>query len=410
MKRVLSVIIVIITAVSMCGCLGPHSPDEYGFVLAIGVDEGENNTFCISFMLQSEPSGESGMSEGGAMIIATEADSIFSAIDALRTIYQHYLNFSHAYAVYVSKTVAQSELMERFFEFAPEVIQLRQSVGLVVTDCTAKEYISERAKIKHINLSEIGQELLNISKTTGSTPVATLLDYKAALCANEHDAIVPSVLIDYTLEKNETGDGTSGTNEAFAQPGMERSGSETSGYKLVSGGETRCVVRGCALFHNGKMVGQIDVPHTQALMLARGEFRKGMVRIIVNDAIVELDVKAKRRPSVKIDMETGKANVRIEIRAQVITDENGISDDDLGAIEREFIDEMTQKLREVEEICLRSGCDGMRLARAAKKCFSTNEEWENFDWQSFFVNTKTEFEIVIELTQNIYLRHRGNRA
>ena len=39
-----------------------------------------------------------------------------------------------------------------------------------------------------------------------------------------------------------------------------------------------------------------------------------------------------------------------------------------------------------------------------------NEEWENFDWQSFFVNTKTEFEIVIELTQNKYLRHRGNRA
>lgn len=52
----------------------------------------------------------------------------------------------------------------------------------------------------------------------------------------------------------------------------------------------------------------------------------------------------------------------------------------------------------------------MKLARAAKKCFLTNEEWENFDWQNFFVNTKTEFDIVIELTQNIYLRHRGNRA
>ena len=71
---------------------------------------------------------------------------------------------------------------------------------------------------------------------------------------------------------------------------------------------------------------------------------------------------------------------------------------------------MTQKLLKVEEICLQSGCDGMKLARAAKKCFLTNEEWENFDWQNFFVNTKTEFDIVIELTQNIYLRHRGNRA
>lgn len=169
-------------------------------------------------------------------------------------------------------------------------------------------------------------------------------------------------------------------------------------------------MRGCALFNNGKMVGQLDVPHTQALMLARGEFRKGIVRIIVNDSIIELEVKAKRRPSVKIDMETGRANVKIEIRAQVITDENGISDDDLGAIERKFADEMTQKLLKVEEICLQSGCDGMKLARAAKKCFLTNEEWENFDWQNFFVNTKTEFDIVIELTQNIYLRHRGNRA
>ena len=77
-----------------CGCLEATSLDEYGYVLTIGVDQGEQKKYNISFLLQKEGDSQEAQTGAGSYIITAEGDNLFDALTVVHVGVPYELNFT----------------------------------------------------------------------------------------------------------------------------------------------------------------------------------------------------------------------------------------------------------------------------------------------------------------------------
>ncbi len=123
-----------------------HNISNLAYVLALGIDVGENAKMKISAQFTktaafSSSSGSSSDDSENIVLVSCEADSIFSGINLLNTYIGKEVNLSHCSVIIFSEEFARNGISTEIYSLVNSE-EIRPSTNLVVSKCSAYEYLN----------------------------------------------------------------------------------------------------------------------------------------------------------------------------------------------------------------------------------------------------------------------------
>lgn len=148
MKKALFLIILIISTLSLCGCYDAQEIDKSAYVIALGIDHGNNNynyTFQISSPLAMGGGGEvtsMGDSEKNTRVenIVIGAKSLSDARTYLNNFLSKKINLSHLKIIIFSEDIARTGLKPHL-PFLLREREIRPNTRLAISASTAENFI-----------------------------------------------------------------------------------------------------------------------------------------------------------------------------------------------------------------------------------------------------------------------------
>ncbi len=379
---IILVLLLSITFTSI-GCLEPISLDRYGYVMTLGVDEGDEKEYEIILELQRESSGESVEEEGGAIILSQQADNVQEAINELYQRLSYELNFSRTHLIVFSQAIAREGEIEQFFTISLDQLRIRQSAIVMITDCTVKEFIGGRNSNEEVNLTKVQENMLFDAKTVGQIMVTNLAMLFEACDSKRFDAAL-----------------TYGYISGKVNTDAEQKDNSSSGKNPVSDtdeilGGMKSYLKGVALFDGWKMVDTLSAHDTQILNIASGKFENGSIKIdgenYENSSLqvqmgeYSIEVISMGKPRFKINI---SLNVTIEYDTTDTLGKNW-EQDGKSFVENYFKTELSR----VFERCKKNNSDAIGLGKAVSMEFERINEWEEFNWKERYRDAEAEFEV-----------------
>lgn len=157
------------------GCLHARSPDEYGYALVIGIDEGEDKAFYVSMLLQRS-SGDTG-GDAQCELTAIECDDLFEAVALLESGLPFALNLSRTSAIVCSADVAKTGKLEEFLSVSLSALHIRHYANLLIAHGRAEAYLDGLQSELNPNIAKLQYNFIAYGEKTGLVPAITLAQF-----------------------------------------------------------------------------------------------------------------------------------------------------------------------------------------------------------------------------------------
>ena len=383
MKKLAMMIILSLVFSLFPGCLDPVSLDEYGYVVTVGADRGEEKKYFITFALQrglSEPGTEA---EGGAQLLTCEGDSLDEAVKETESRMSCTLNFSRTNFFVFSRELAEAGDIEELLSISFDSMKIRPFAAVVVSDCEAYRFIGGMSANNDANVNKLQSGLFLDARRAGLSQVMSVsllieaaqggaFDYSAALGDEDGEIITD------TAQKTSQNEGEDPLKDI-------RPGDKAGGLKAY--------VKGAALFSGWRMTGELTREESVYLDMVCGSFTEGTVTLPLGEEAVTLMVKlTKVKREVFFENGKPKASVIIRLEAGVHEAPRELSESEFD----EWLRDTAPGLLEAacEEVfikCREAKSDAMRFGKDAVKRFSSYEEWLEFDWKRAYEGMEAAF-------------------
>lgn len=389
--EMIALLIVLITLFVSCGCLKPVSLEDYGYVISVGLDRGSSKKYYITLMLQRESSGQSSAdSEGGVIALAAEGDDIFDAVNTIESNLPYMLNFSRTAFLLFGKEAAENGMLYDFLETPLDLLRIRASAVVVISESTASEFIGGLAANNNANITKLQTSILLDREKTGMVSIMSVsrmyeagtegrFDFCCALGAYDEN-----IITDMEQKKTEAEGG-----DPIAEVSI---GDRVGGLKSY--------ISGSALFDGWIMRGTLDKQETMLLNIAVGEF-----------STVTFAEETDNGASATVVLQKGTSDIRfvgfdesgapcftvdIDLVAGVHQTDPGMNADETASWLSEKVGSaMERRLEALLEKCREASCDAMRFGTVISKTFPSTAEWEAFDWKSRYPQMKAEFRVTL---------------
>ena len=201
-KIIFIIILIIVISIAFFSSYDSLKIDNLAFVIAIGIDKGNNGNLQINFQIAKPASmSESSSSEGSTSTINTvEANSLGSGINLMNTYIEKQLNFSHCKLIVFSESVATDGISEEIYTLMNNV-QLRPTTNIVISKTDAKYYIENSTTNLEILPTKYYEVFPNSSKYTGYSSNSSLGEFFNALKSNTTE---PSAILGGIASSNES--------------------------------------------------------------------------------------------------------------------------------------------------------------------------------------------------------------
>ncbi|PWM61948.1 MAG: hypothetical protein DBX63_05380 [Clostridia bacterium] len=383
-----------------CGCLEATSLDEYGYVLTIGVDQGEQKKYNISFLLQKEGDSQEAQTGAGSYIITAEGDNLFDALTVVHVGVPYELNFTRTNFILLSDQIASSSRMDEFLSISFNALKLRQSAKLVIVRGTCAEYFEGLASADIPNVAKRQYNLFRTYQQEGMIPMTNFTTYQEAVGSGRFDVAIPVGRLDRSIPSESDGEkqqtqGETETNDKDTTDGVKRTGG------------LRSYIHGSALFDGNRLAGLLDDEDTEILLLAMGQFQNGYLSVSDEKGTVTFLIKETVIPHVQMSLgEAPHAVVTLALFAEIELDTSGNAeerwDSELkGQLEKYIV----MELNRVFEQCKLLNSDAMRFGRYACMQFSSVEAWRDYAWKEKYKNMTAEFGVTVKLNDRIISSH-----
>lgn len=450
MKRVKAVIlafIIVIASFAITGCKGKE-PNEIAYVVALGIDEGEEDNYIITIQYANPTQISGGGSEEGGKSgskivenIVVEAPNIYSAIEIANNIVSKSFSLAHAKLIIFSEEVAKQglkDIMETFIRSD----EIRPDIYLAVAIDGACEYLTSINPAMEINPVKYYQLIFNKNNLMG-IPEGVARNFFYSIETRDFDCTLPIAGITGSEEQEQGGGqeqggessgGGSSEGEESTGGGEEQNGGSSGGgeesskpqknskhenapvnekgfeYKMRSyiDGESAVMANnkseamGSAVFDNDKMVGLFGSIETEMLKLLIGDYKSSYFTFY-NEKTPQTPVTVKciqeRRPKYDIDIDNKKIDIKLFIEGDVYSlpaDYN--IEENIGEFEDNAEKYMGESCKEFMTGFLKEyKSDIFRLKKKTKNKFLTTEKYEeyknNVDFSEYEINIEVDFDI-----------------
>jgi len=382
------------------GCLDAVSLDSYGYVLTIGVDEGETERFNISFLLQKEGSSQESQTGAGSYVISAEGGDLFEAVRIAHAGLPFELNLSRVNFLLFSDAVASSKLMDEFLSFSFDLMKIRQSAKLLIVRGKCSDYLNGLSSTDHPNVAKRQYSYFRTYKTEGTIMMTNYAAFREATVSSAFDAVLPVGEVDASIS------GEQGTSSQ--KSGMPVNEKDTTGGIRRTGG-LRSYLLESALFDGNRLAGFLNADDTEMILMAAGDFERGYATLQDDLGTTVFLLMAAGRPTVSITLgDVPHAAVSVPLYAELELDTGNTAERRWeGELKKALEMHLEEELKRVFLQCRALDSDAMRFGSHAVKQFLSRDEWRDYAWKQKYKSMTAEFSVTVMLNDRI-ISNRGD--
>ncbi len=378
MKKGLALALCALLALTGAGCLKGTEIDKLGYVMALGLDRGKELPYSVTMLILDTNTEADDQQSGGFNAVRAESHGLYEAICTLEGSLPYRLDLSRVMMLVLSAEVAAEEgEAETLLRVPLTDLHIRYNANVFISLGDAYDALSGLENEIMPNLSKIMTNFVTYAQTTGHTPVANLMQMREAIQSKAFDAAAPLC---------GTAKGEDATRK-LPVPSIVEEGGYLGGQLQTEGGMDTSAA-GAAVFSGARLACVLDGQHTQALLMAQGEFREGWMRFTMDGENVSLMLKRAGEPEVRLWLTpTVRAEVVVPLTAIL---ESGPQD----AAEKVFDAAaalLTERADRTFRVCRAVGADAFGFGKRAIKQFRTEAAWTAYDWAGAYAGMEAGF-------------------
>lgn len=397
-KIVSLLLITIFAVVSVSGCYDSNEIEDLAYVIAIGIDKADKESFNLTFQTAVPKSITGG--EGESIDTKTfKTDNFLSGLKKASGYLERKINLSHTQIIVVSEDIAK-EGITAFLNGLEQNIELRPNVDIIVAAQGAQKYIeSIKPKLsaspaKHYNLLFSSYETDFLVKDT------QLEDY---LYRAKNQSAQP-VAIYTAIDKAISDESKSDEKSEKPKEGEEKKPEEED--KKSSEDENKAIaIKGLAVFKADKMVGKLN--EDEAMLFALMTTTKSKeIEIIdpLDDKFKVLgNVKKSKQSSTKVILNSGKPKISITLKLNIdvkaVQSDNDYDEPEKAAkLKMAYEQYLNKGLSDLlDKTTKKMQSDIFGFGQQAKRNFKTIDEWDKAKWQEIFPNSQYDLRLEVKI-------------
>ena len=416
-----------------------HNIVNLAYVIALGIDVGENSNIRTTAQFvkySSSSSGSDSSGSGDTTLISAESDSIFSALNILNSYIGKEINLSHCSVLVFSEEFARKGISTEIYSLINDE-EFRPSTNLVISKCEAYEYLSninpniEKLATKYydtfsitnrfigyISNITIGEFYNNLASTTcdGTAILGGINSTNEKENSSSTSSSKSSSDSSNSSDKSSEGSSeNSSSNKSTPQEDNKQS-SNTDSKKIVTNpeeliaGNSSIVGKraseniGLAVFDGDKFCGELTAMESLCHLLIVNDVDSCTISInnpLVENKKIELNLFCIEDSKISVEIKDNIPIVSIHLKADadVLTLDDNIdyqSPDNIEKISNAAKKYLDKEMKDyLNKISKEYGTDIDNFGIKAVSKFATISEWENYNWLENFKTA--EFNVNIEI-------------
>lgn len=381
--------ILLLLIVFLTGCYDHREIDETAYIVALGIDNGENNNFTYTFQFsaplsmmsgsskESESSSSSNQSESensSVTALTIDAPDFYIAKNLTNNFLSKNVDMSHLKFIVFSSGISANDL-DTHSQLLLREREIRPHTAIAVSVGSASEYLKNVNPELESNTSKY-YELMSLRSNNIYAPPKRLHDFVDEYSSKNCDTVLPVAVSGKELKD-------------FPKDNSPYSWLCSHNSSINSDHSVLC---GMAIFKNGKLTSAMSGDSALVFNL--------LEQNIENCTITLRDkYNTKKTISFRLTIPE-KASYSINRDTREITVSQSLEMDFLGgALPKGYhsFDELFSYGKSVlsdrissyfQDISHNRSADIMNLKDHLRKDFLTWNDWNNFDWYSFYKNSK----------------------
>lgn len=397
MKKLKTLLFVLIMVLFTAGCEDGTEPDTLGYVVAIGIDKPENGVEGFDFTLQfanpskiSGGSSEDGGKGGKDSIenITVTAPGIYSAVNVANHIISKKFTLSHTKLLVFSDEISKDGV-EFFFETVGRSSDIRPNTYVAVSKCKAKDFLESVNPETEVNPVRYYTMIFE-NEYSEFIPKNMSQDFYFHFTSDERDSVMPLC----SVSGKENKDGYTGNGYQYQL--------ENDVAGEIPTGKEETQVMGMAVFKRDKKVAEMGEIETEIYNMIIGEYENSYVSYYfskVPNEPISLIQQSGRKPKIRVDTSTDKPKISVDlfVEGDFCSSTPRISVEDNIDL---FTDEVSKELKaEVEKFLNKTASLGTDIAgfgSYAKRNFETISDFKEYKWKEKYQNA--EFEVSVDFS------------
>lgn len=406
-----------------------HNISNLAYVLALGIDKGENAKLKISAQFAKNTiSSENGSSDSSSnnILTACEADSIFSALNILNSYIGKEINLAHCSVIIFSEEIAKEGLYNEVYSIANNE-EIRPSTNFVISNCSAYDYLNNTNPIIEKLTTKYFDTFSITSRFTGYFSNITIGNFFHNLVKGNYDstAIMGGLNLTARSEENkqdsgnnnsseDSSDSSDTSNRNSSSQNFENSSNQNvqiTPDNLIAGSSSIVGKRGnenlgLAVFNKDKYCGQLTATETICHLLIANEINTCIFTIPnpfnENDSIeVQIIPEKKSKISSNYDNDNFKFVIDLYLNANIIDIEKNLNFEDPEVLEK-FATSLTNSLNSkfekyFKKVSKEYNSDIDKFYLSILKYFPTQDSLNNLDWKQKYMNSEFSCNININI-------------
>ena len=333
LKKIIALILIsIFSLFTLTGCkYENNSIENLAYVIALGIDKGEDNLLKLSFQFAtpSSDSGSSGSSGSDITTTTVECSSISSGFNLMNSYISKKLNLSHCKVIIFSEELAAIGITEEVQTLINK-IQIRPDSSIIISKCSASDFI-ENAKPNLMTLIARYYEIVVTSgKYTGYYYNSTLENFYSSL---EESLVEATAMLG----------GTNVEQLHYIDKDInyiDIDSSYIAGTSLVED-ENLIQLMGTAVFKDGKLVGELNGQETISHLIVTNKLDQCIINIpdpFSSDNLISVSISLNNTNN-KVEFVNNASYIMVDtsIEAYILTysdSSNYGTEEALGIIEK----------------------------------------------------------------------------
>ncbi len=365
------------------GCLGGVPLDKYCYVLDLGVERGDTLPYRFVFLLNEDTAGggEEESGRGQVSMVSAEEESLFAAINALAGALPAQLSFERTTLLAFSRELAQAGEIESIATGALSRLKIRQNVRVIVVEKDLRSAFQGLVSEGDPSMNRLKANVQLLQENYGYVEDWGLRSVQEAFTGETGDALLPYAgLVGEPLQEDMVG------GQVYPYIGG----------KLLGQGQIGTSLCGSAVFSGKRMVGVLSGQHTMLVLMAKGSFRAGHLRLPWGTE--ELDLALYRLGSPKRSWSEGvfSCEIALEAALEEPSQMDVTSEELIEAIERHLTDGLERVFRATAE----AGADVFAVGKEAVTAFASWDDWRAYGFSQRLKDTQPEFRVRVKLSHS----------
>ena len=396
------IILALLLVISTTSYYGIKGIDNLAYVVAIGLDVGdqENLRLSLQISIPNSSEGSSSSSQSSSVVVdSIESPSINTGINLFNSYLGKEVNLSHCKVLVISEELAAKGISEYLYTLTND-IHFRNDSNIIISKCYAKSFLEYSAPA----LDKVSARYYEIAPTsseyTGYTESTVINEFFASLTDSYSSPVA-------VLGSINTG--------ASQGSGTSSSSYYTAGQTPISG-EPGVETMGLAVFNEDKLVGELNGFESICHLIISNKLKNAQIRIpspIEELDYIDLNIELDKntQSSVYLVNSTPYITSKIKINAKMQSMNGNIDLND---------DEVTSKIEQVASDFLKTNISNYLYKTSknlhadidsfglyASKYFSTTSQWEEYDWLSHYKDAFFEVNVDFNLRSSYSLVSTG---